>query len=104
MNAPWFRDGVTTETSGRLGSASMRHHCSAGTAQLPQERDLRPGGVSRPQEAQSEPHPTVPVAAPAHEALVERGERRAEDVPRPGHEALRQTVAPLEPEIAPVLL
>src|SRR5437588_10605637 len=104
MKAPWFRDGVTTETSGRRGSASMRHHCSAGPAQLPEERHLRPGRVGRPQEAQSEPHEAVPISAAPHEALVERRERRAENVPRTGHEALLQTVAPLEPEIAPVLL
>src|SRR5579864_780866 len=104
MKAPWFIDGVTTDTSGDgPSSGSTLRHCSRRAAQLPKERDLRPGRIAGPEQTQAETGEAVSVTVPADEARIERRRRRPENVPHPGHETELPPVAPFEPEIAPVL-
>src|SRR5437660_610949 len=104
MKAPWFIDGVTTDTSGDgPSSGSTLRHCSRRAAQLPKQRDLCTRRVPGPEQTEAETGEAVSVALPADEACIERGRRCAKNVLHAGHQAEIFPVAPLEPEIAPVL-
>src|SRR5579862_261515 len=104
MKAPWFIDGVTTDTNGvGPSSGSTLLHCSRRPAQLSEKRDFRSHRVARPEQAEAEACEAVPVALPTNEARVERGRWRPEDVLYPGHHAELPAIPSLQPEVTPVL-